>query len=325
MEQPTKTVSVAALPQVRVLGRTTGTDVVNLFWTGSGIEFIYTGSELQMEVNADYDAYEPWLAVELNGVQISRVPLNKGKNEVCLFRGMTVGKPKHVRILKEVQAMHQDPGHLLQIVGLQYADGEFLQLPEPKYRLEFVGDSITSGEGTVGAVYEEDWISAFFSAENTYPRMVADALSAEYRVISQSGWGYAIILREEFSCLESITNRDTINWILKNEYRRSIMEHLPKRITENGIDYILVGDYYIPDLRLPEESRPIGRWGRMHRDYLKEWRPVLYNDLLLSGRFWTYLADLNEQAQNRLEVITEQMKAASMLPFRNWTKPCCTV
>ena len=316
---------MAALPQVRVLGRTTGTDVVNLFWTGSGIEFIYTGSELQVEVNADYDAYEPWLAVELNGVQISRVPLNKGKNEVCLFRGMTVGKPKHVRILKEVQAMHQDPGHLLQIAGLQYADGEFLQLPEPKYRLEFVGDSITSGEGTVGAVYEEDWISAFFSAENTYPRMVADALSAEYRVISQSGWGYAIILREEFSCLESITNRDTINWILKNEYRRSIMEHLPKRITENGIDYILVGDYYIPDLRLPEESRPIGRWGRMHRDYLKEWRPVLYNDLLLSGRFWTYLADLNEQAQNRLEVITEQMKAASMLPFRNWTKPCCTV
>ena len=48
------------------------------------------------------------------------------------------------------------------------------------------------------------------------------------------------------------------------------MEHLPKRITENGIDYILVGDYYIPDLRLPEESRPIGRWGRMHREYLKE-------------------------------------------------------
>lgn len=325
MEQQKKIISIADLPQVRVLGRTTGKDVINLFWTGSGIEFLYTGSELWLEVNADYDTMEPWLAVELNGAQISRFPVNKGKNEVCLFRGMTVGKPKHVRILKEVQAMHQDPLHMIQILGLQYGDGEFLVLPDPEYRLEFVGDSITSGEGTMGPVGEEDWISAFFSAENTYPRMVADALSAEYRVISQSGWGYAIILREEFSCLESITNRDTINWILKNEYRRSIMEHLPKRITENGIDYILVGDYYIPDLRLPEESRPIGRWGRMHRDYLKEWRPVLYNDLLLSGRFWTYLADLNEQAQNRLEVITEQMKAASMLPFRNWTKPCCTV
>ena len=107
--------SVAALPQVRVLGRTTGTDVVNVCWTGSGIEFIYTGSELQVEVNADYDAYEPWLAVELNGVQISRVPLNKGKNEVCLFRGMTVGKPKHVRILKEVQALS-----LIHIFFLQF-------------------------------------------------------------------------------------------------------------------------------------------------------------------------------------------------------------
>ena len=76
-------------------------------------------------------------------------------------------------------------------VGTHHGNGcgEFLQLTEPKYRLEFVGDSITSGEGTVGAVYEEDWISAFFSAMNTYPRMVADALSAEYRVVSQSGWG----------------------------------------------------------------------------------------------------------------------------------------
>lgn len=73
--------------------------------------------------------------------------------------------------------------------GLQYGDGEFLVLPDPEYRLEFVGDSITSGEGTMGPVGEEDWISAFFSAENTYPRMVSDALSAEYRVVSQSGWG----------------------------------------------------------------------------------------------------------------------------------------
>lgn len=190
MEQK-KTVSVAALPQVRVLGRTTGTDVINLFWTGSGIEFIYTGSELWLEINADYDTMEPWLSVELNGAQISRFPVNKGKSKMSLFRGMTAGKPKHVRILKEVQAMHQDPVHLLQILGLQYADGEFLPLPEPKYRLEFIGDSITSGEGTIGAACEEDWSSAFFSAMSTYPRMVADGLSAEYRVVSQSGWGIA--------------------------------------------------------------------------------------------------------------------------------------
>ena len=51
------------------------------------------------------------------------------------------------------------------------------------------------------------------------------------------------------------------------------MRELKPRITENGIDYILVGDYYIPDLKLPEERRPIGKYGRMHREYLREVHP----------------------------------------------------
>ena len=76
------------------------------------------------------------------------------------------------------------------------------------------------------------------------------------------------------------------------------------------LNYIRCGDYYIPDIRLPEENRPIGRWGRMHRDYIKEHNPIRFNDLCLSGELWTYLADLNEQAQNRLEFIIEQMKAS---------------
>ena len=76
------------------------------------------------------------------------------------------------------------------------------------------------------------------------------------------------------------------------------------------LTYTLVGDYYIPNIALPEENRPIGRWGRLHRDYLEKHHPLLFNDLVLSGQLWTYLADLNEQAQSRLELIIEQMKAA---------------
>lgn len=87
------------------------------------------------------------------------------------------------------------------------------------------------------------------------------------------------------------------------------MEKLPKYMYENGIDYVLAGDYYIPMLALPEENRPIGRWGRMRRDYLKENRPGYYSSLLLTGKLWTYLADLDEQAQERLDRIMEQMKA----------------
>ena len=82
------------------------------------------------------------------------------------------------------------------------------------------------------------------------------------------------------------------------------------RIISNGIEYTLVGDYYIPNIALPEENRPIGRWGRLHRDHLEQHHPIRFNDLVLSGQLWTYLADLNEQAQERLSLIIEQMKAA---------------
>ena len=77
-----------------------------------------------------------------------------------------------------------------------------------------------------------------------------------------------------------------------------------------NINYIRMGDYDIPDLTLPEEPRPMGKWGRMHREYLKEHKLIQYNCLLLSGKLWTYLADLNEQAQDRLERIIDQMKTA---------------
>lgn len=88
------------------------------------------------------------------------------------------------------------------------------------------------------------------------------------------------------------------------------MEKLKERITENGIDYILAGDYYIPDLKLPEENRPIGRYGRLHREYLKQEHPARYSSLILTGKLWTYLADLNEQAEERMDLIIEQMKSA---------------
>ena len=75
----------------------------------------------------------------------------------------------------------------------------------------------------------------------------------------------------------------------------------------NGLDYVLVGDYYFPDLILAEDSRPVGRWGRMHKRYLKEHHPVRYQVLLLSGRLNTYLADTDTQAEEQLELLTQQM------------------
>ena len=77
-----------------------------------------------------------------------------------------------------------------------------------------------------------------------------------------------------------------------------------------NVHYTRSGDYFIPDLKLPEENRPIGKWGRMHRDYLKEYHPIQFNNLVLSGNLWTYLADLNEQALQRMDTLIAQMQSA---------------
>lgn len=80
---------------------------------------------------------------------------------------------------------------------------------------------------------------------------------------------------------------------------------------KNGLWYELQGDYYIPCLILPaEKEQPIGLWGQRHLRYLKEHRRNTYTTLLTSGRLNTYLADIDKQAQERMERLTEQMKRA---------------
>ena len=85
---------------------------------------------------------------------------------------------------------------------------------------------------------------------------------------------------------------------------------MENKMKNSSIEYVLAGDYYIPDLKLPNEERTIGKYGRMHRDYLKEHHPMRFNHLVLEGQLWTYLADLDEQAQNRLQLIIRQMQEA---------------
>ena len=90
------------------------------------------------------------------------------------------------------------------------------------------------------------------------------------------------------------------------------MSELRKKIHDdnNGLDYMLVGDYYIPMLTLPEENRLIGYWGILRKEYLKQHKSGMYSYLLLSGKLDSYLADLNEQAQERYERIEAQMRSA---------------
>ena len=86
----------------------------------------------------------------------------------------------------------------------------------------------------------------------------------------------------------------------------------PLHDSNNGLDYTLVNDYYLPNLTAaaPAEQHPTGRWGRLHKRYLKEHHPIRYNQLLLSGELGSYLAKLDKQAEEQLALIIRQMQEA---------------
>ena len=82
--------------------------------------------------------------------------------------------------------------------------------------------------------------------------------------------------------------------------------------SNNGLDYTMVNGYYLPNLTVaaPTEQHPTGRWGRLHKRYLKEHHPIRYNQLLLSGELGSYLAKLDKQAEEQLALTVRQMQEA---------------
>ena len=88
------------------------------------------------------------------------------------------------------------------------------------------------------------------------------------------------------------------------------MNELPTKITENGIHYTLNGDYYLPDISIPDGNKPIGKWGRMRLRSLKENKPILYNQMILNGTLQSHLVETNETANRRLERMIPEMATA---------------
>lgn len=77
---------------------------------------------------------------------------------------------------------------------------------------------------------------------------------------------------------------------------------------QNGGTYTRFGDYLLPDLVIEEsEQRPIGKYGRMRKRYLKEHRPVLYSNLLTTGKLYRHLAESDEACEERLDILIRQL------------------
>lgn len=148
--------SISELPMIRRTGRTTETEgKLNLFWTASGVDFCFSGYEISASFTTDYSIYEQWIAVEMDGFFLLRMPLKKGTSTIPLFRSLNPDSIHRIRIFKEVQIVPDDPDHFLSLDSLSF-DGQISAPPEADLKIEFIGDSITCGYGDCGSPLEED-------------------------------------------------------------------------------------------------------------------------------------------------------------------------
>lgn len=158
-----------------------------LFWSGSALEVCVRASELYVIIETDYDIHELWADFIIDGERTQRLALQKGVHKYMIFRGFEASSKTKVRVVRDTQSMPEDNVSYFAIHGFE-TDGEFLDESHYDMQLEFIGDSITSGEGC-GLTNREEWIPAVFDAVNAFPYLTSQILNAKYNVLSQSGWG----------------------------------------------------------------------------------------------------------------------------------------
>lgn len=190
-----KKYSMKAIQYKRLQGRTVTGGVcedgsVRLYWAGSALELSVKATEIWALISSNYDVHEIWLAVEVNGYQIARFAAPKKPTLICIAHNLNPEKENFISIIKDTQPMAGDTKHDLKIESISLNDsGKFCELPKHQCKIEFIGDSITSGEGLGGNPDEMDWITQWFCGSKTYAVQTARLLNADWTSISQSGWG----------------------------------------------------------------------------------------------------------------------------------------
>ena len=187
-----KVKTIPVIPEtenLRLLGRMDETQrPLCLDWTGSGLEVNFRGSDLWAELEAPEKAPVFWMIVLADGSPVARFPVEPGIRFYPLLLGMEADKARTVTLMKETQCMPQTPKATVRIHSLRM-EGELLALKPYDFRVEFVGDSLTSGEGALAPRDNEEWVGAWFTARGNYAWYACRAIHAEMRLLSQSGYG----------------------------------------------------------------------------------------------------------------------------------------
>jgi len=176
-------------PDIRLIGRMDRMQQpLALDWTGSGMEFRFRGSDAWAKLEAPAASPVMWMIVLADGQPITRFPVEPGIRMYPLLLGLEAEQERTVTLMKETQCMPDQPAATVLLHSLRI-DGELLALPERDCRIEFVGDSLTSGEGALAARDNMEWVTPWFTARGNYSWYACEALNAERSILSQSGWG----------------------------------------------------------------------------------------------------------------------------------------
>ena len=176
-------------PRLRLLGRMDPEQVPPaLDWTGSGVEFAFRGSAAWVELEASEMSPVFWVIVLADDCPVARFPVEPGCRFYPLLLGMDPETSRTVTLLKETQCMPDAPAATVFLRSLRL-EGELLPLPARDLKIEFIGDSLTSGEGALAPKDNDEWITPWFTARGNYAFVACRELNAEMRLLSQSGWG----------------------------------------------------------------------------------------------------------------------------------------
>ncbi len=179
----------ASTPGIRLMGRMDPEQrPTALDWTGSGMEFRFRGTAAWAKLEAPAASSIMWMIVLADGAPVTRFPVEPGIRMYPLLLGLEAEQERTVTLMKETQCMPGNPEATVLLHSLRI-EGELLELPERDCRIEFIGDSLTSGEGALAARDNMEWVTPWFTARGNYSWYACEALNAERSILSQSGWG----------------------------------------------------------------------------------------------------------------------------------------
>ena len=176
-------------PHVQILGRhDPKEEKCCLWWSGSGIRVSLACSFLEAEITWAGSEHTPWIAVVADGAPICRFPLTAGTHRYPLLTGMDKTCPHQISVVRDSQPVEGSDAAPIVMESLE-TDGELRPLEERPLLIEFLGDSLTVGEGCVGPQSAGEWRMAWISVTSAFPFLTAERMNADMRVIALGGWG----------------------------------------------------------------------------------------------------------------------------------------